>query len=235
MLDRTMTKCYNINMKKCSVCLEIKTLNDFEQQRTVCKKCRYKQKQSKPKKKYELIKLDKYCSKCKQLQPYTSFSIDVTRINGLQAQCNNCRSITNKKRYDKNSTEIKEKSLKYYKENKDIIIKKSNERNKVRRKTDPIFLLKRRLRNRLWCALQSKGWNKTNKFSQYIGCSQEQLKLHIETQFTEGMSWDNVGEWHIDHIIPLSSTDNPEELYKLCHYTNLQPMWALDNIIKGNK
>jgi hypothetical protein len=70
---------------------------------------------------------------------------------------------------------------------------------------------------------------------EYIGCSQEELKLHIEKQFTFDMSWDNAGEWHVDHKIPLSSAETPEEMYRLCHYTNLQPMWALDNIKKGDK
>ena len=49
------------------------------------------------------------------------------------------------------------------------------------------------------------------------------------------MSWENQGKWHIDHIIPLSSATNKDELYKLCHFTNLQPMWAIDNIRKGAK
>jgi hypothetical protein len=53
--------------------------------------------------------------------------------------------------------------------------------------------------------------------------------------FTEKMNWDNYGEWHIDHIIPLSSANTEEEIYKLCHYTNLQPLWAEDNIKKSNK
>jgi hypothetical protein len=56
-----------------------------------------------------------------------------------------------------------------------------------------------------------------------------------EEKFTEGMSWDNKNEWHIDHIIPLSSAQTEEELYKLCHYTNLQPLWAEDNLRKSNK
>jgi hypothetical protein len=49
------------------------------------------------------------------------------------------------------------------------------------------------------------------------------------------MSWDNYGKWHIDHIIPLSSANNEDEVYKLCHHTNLQPLWAEDNLKKSNK
>ena len=99
--------------------------------------------------------------------------------------------------------------------------------------TDPKFLLTRRLRNRLYYALQKKSWKKNTKFVEYIGCNLDELKLHIEKQFTINMSWKNQGEWHIDHIIALDSAQTEEELYRLCHYTNLQPMWALDNIRKG--
>ena len=66
-----------------------------------------------------------------------------------------------------------------------------------------------------------------------LGCSWEELKTHIENQFTEGMSWDRLSEIHIDHIIPLASATTEEDLIKLAHYTNLQPLWAKDNISKG--
>jgi hypothetical protein len=56
----------------------------------------------------------------------------------------------------------------------------------------------------------------------------------LEKQFVVGMSWDNRNKWHIDHIIPLSSAKTEEEIYKLAHYTNLQPLWAEDNLSKGD-
>ena len=70
-----------------------------------------------------------------------------------------------------------------------------------------------------------------------LGCSPEYLKEHLEKQFSQGMSWDNYGfyGWHIDHKIPLSSAKTEEEVYQLCHYTNLQPLWAKDNLSKGGK
>jgi hypothetical protein len=72
-----------------------------------------------------------------------------------------------------------------------------------------------------------------------LGCSIEQLKQHLESKFQTNMSWNNYGPtgWHIDHIIPLSKFNLSirEELLKACHYTNLQPLWAIDNICKGNK
>lgn len=61
------------------------------------------------------------------------------------------------------------------------------------------------------------------------------VRNHLENQFTDGMSWDNMGKWHIDHITPLSSAKTPEELKSLCHYLNLQPLWAFDNLSKGDR
>jgi len=70
-----------------------------------------------------------------------------------------------------------------------------------------------------------------------LGCSIDFLKQYISNKFDKNMSWDNYGlyGWHIDHIIPLSSAKNKEELEKLCHYSNLQPLWAKDNLQKSNK
>jgi hypothetical protein len=65
-----------------------------------------------------------------------------------------------------------------------------------------------------------------------LGAPYEVAKSHIERQFTKGMTWANHGEWHIDHVIPLASADNEAELINLCHYTNLQPLWAKDNLVK---
>jgi hypothetical protein len=91
------------------------------------------------------------------------------------------------------------------------------------------------VRGRVNKFLKSKNITKTNKTFDIVGCTPEFLKEHLEQQFTEGMSWDNQGKWHIDHIIPLSSAKTEEEIYKLCHYTNLQPLWAEDNLNKGCK
>ena len=65
----------------------------------------------------------------------------------------------------------------------------------------------------------------------------DELKIYLESKFVEGMSWNNYGlyGWHIDHIIPLSSANTEDEIYKLCHYTNLQPLWSEDNLKKGCK
>ena len=70
-----------------------------------------------------------------------------------------------------------------------------------------------------------------------VGCSPQSLREHIESKFAGGMSWDNYGVngWHLDHIIPLASAKNKEEIIKLNHYTNLQPLWAIENLKKGSQ
>jgi hypothetical protein len=93
------------------------------------------------------------------------------------------------------------------------------------------------MRSRINIYLKSRKIYKTNKTFEIVGCTPEFLKEHLEKQFKEGMSWENYGlyGWHIDHIIPLSSSKTEEKIHQLSHYTNLQPLWAEDNLKKGNK
>ena len=79
------------------------------------------------------------------------------------------------------------------------------------------------------------GYTKEEDTKKIIGCEFEEFKIYIESQFLEGMSWDNYGDWHLDHKIPISWAKSEEEIYKLNHYLNFQPMWAADNLSKGNR
>lgn len=92
-----------------------------------------------------------------------------------------------------------------------------------------------RIRNRVYSVLRKIGAKKNESFKEYIGCTVSYLVVHIESQFKPGMTWENQGQWHIDHIIPLSIAISTEEVMKLCHYKNLQPLWAKENIVKGYK
>jgi hypothetical protein len=113
---------------------------------------------------------------------------------------------------------------------------RKRERRKERRDNDPVFNLVNRMRSRLWKYLKIFEITKKNKTFDIVGCTPEFLKEHLEKQFTEGMSWELLGKHiHIDHIIPLSSAKTEDELYKLCHYANLQPLWVEDNLKKSNK
>jgi hypothetical protein len=101
--------------------------------------------------------------------------------------------------------------------------------------TDPAFKLKSYLRRRLNKILKSK--DRSLGLNELIGCSNNDLKIHMEKQFLPGMSWDNYGKWHCDHIKPLDSfsLSGESDLKAAWHYTNLQPLWAKDNMSKGSK
>lgn len=104
-------------------------------------------------------------------------------------------------------------------------------------KTDRAISVK--LRNRIHCALAIVDAKKAASSIELIGCTITELRQHLEAQFTDGMSWANHGRngWHIDHIRPCVSFDltDPEQQRQCFHYTNLQPLWAADNIRKGAK
>ena len=92
-----------------------------------------------------------------------------------------------------------------------------------------------RCRSTTSSAFRRKGYKKTSKTKALIGCEFYVLISHIEAQFYGGMTWSNHSKWHLDHIIPISSGETEEEIIELCHYSNLQPLWASDNIRKGAK
>ena len=93
------------------------------------------------------------------------------------------------------------------------------------------------LRRRLNHFLKVTNMRKINKTFVMVGCTPEFLKKYLEKRFKRGMSWKNNTPkgWHLDHRIPLDSAKTPKGLEKLMHYTNLQPMWSIDNIKKGNR
>ncbi len=107
--------------------------------------------------------------------------------------------------------------------------------HKRRAATDIQFRLAHNLRTRLHSAISNN--SKAGSAVRDLGCSMSELKIHLSSKFLPDMTWENYGEWHIDHIVPLSRVDLTDrtQFLSVCHYTNLQPMWAKDNISKGNK
>lgn len=126
--------------------------------------------------------------------------------------------------------------MKYYYKNKKIIIIKNSKYASKRRKKDLNFKLLINLRRRILLAL--KGKSKSDNTMNLLGVKNvEFVWAYLEKQFKPGMTKENHGKWHIDHIIPCSSFDltKPEEQAKCFHYTNLQPLWARENLSKGNR
>lgn len=143
-----------------------------------------------------------------------------------------------KDRYRKNKEKICKAVSDYAKRNRPAINKRQREYQAERKKTDPSFKLGITLRARIKTAL-AKGYKKAAKTTELLGCSVAELKVHLENQFQPGMSWENQGRygWHIDHIIPCAAFDlsNEDEQRRCFHYSNLQPLWAIDNMKKGAK
>jgi hypothetical protein len=153
----------------------------------------------------------------------------------LKKQRENALNYYNK--FYKNNETYKTHKKLYYEDNKQDINKKKYIRHKRKMLQNVTYKFKIKLRTRIQVAFK-KNYIK-GSWLKYLGCSVEEAKKYIEIKFTNGMSWDNYGMygWHIDHIIPLSSikSTNIEDYSHILHYTNLQPLWAKDNLSKGNK
>jgi len=111
-------------------------------------------------------------------------------------------------------------------------------RNSARRESylkDSMVVTLTRIRNRTYSAFRHFGFKKGSKTAEILGSNWETVKAHIEARFKSGMSWENRNLWHIDHIIPISSAVSEADLHRLCHYSNLQPLWASENLSKSGK
>jgi hypothetical protein len=143
---------------------------------------------------------------------------------------------------EKNKEKISNYQKQLYLKNKEIKLKQSREWIKINFKNDPIFKLKCVTRTLIYKSFK-RGLNgihvKGKKTEQILGCTINEFIQHLPNQFTEGMTFENHGQgkgyWNIDHIIPISSAKTEEEIYKLNHYTNLQPLWWEENMAKGSK
>jgi len=137
--------------------------------------------------------------------------------------------------YEKNKESIALRHKQYLKDNKDAMAKYQNEYRKNKRDTDVGYKMLTNCRHRIRNAIKRNV--KSAHTQKLLSCTIEELKQHLEKQFTEGMSWENYGKWHVDHIMPCASFDftREEEQFECFNYKNLQPLWANDNIKKSNK
>jgi hypothetical protein len=203
----------------------------------------------------------KQCTKCEEYKLLCNFQNKKNGKFGKHYYCKLCTSQY-KKQYRKNnkdyinqynkqfikkkSEEDKKRAKEYqeqYRKNNKQRIKQWREDNKLRakqyqknkREKYPLYKMICNIRNLVGSSMKRQGYSKSSKTHKILGCDYETFKKHIERQFTKGMNWNNQGEWHYDHIIPISSAQTEEEVIKLNHYTNFQPLWAEDNLIKSNK
>lgn len=203
--------------------------------------------------------MSKICTICGEKKELDKFSTDRSKKDGKRPDCKKCcnkrttewanknkNKVTDyaKQYREKHKENIEKYHIEYRQHNKEKIKKyhqlyfqnnkeKITARNKERRKNDILYRLSCILRERLNKVI-TKQYKRGSSIAD-LGCSLEDLRIHIENKFVDGMSWENYGEWHIDHIIPLCKFNLKirEQFLKACNYKNLQPLWAKDNLSKG--
>ena len=199
----------------------------------------------------------KVCTRCKVEKSCSEFSRDRAKKDGLYCQCKECNKKYNqanadwrreymKKWHEENAEKVKkyrqenaenlsEKKKKYQQENADKIKGYRKKYDKNRRNSDPLFRMIYNLRRRLSSYCRAIKVKKSTRTKEMLGIDLAGFKSHIESKFQEGMTWENYGQWHVDHIKPISLARNEQDIVELNHYTNLQPLWASENIKKSNK
>lgn len=212
---------------------------------------------------------EKFCYSCKVTKPKAEFNVDRGGCDGLTARCRLCQKAKNRKYYFDNHEEqlrrIKENHIRnadkecayrkrmwaegksstqknpemrrvaarrYYRNHKKEVLEYSY--NRIR--TNGKLRLAQRIRTAIWRTIKGQ---KKRHWEELVGYTFEELKQHLEKQFQPGMSWDNYGKWHVDHVVPVVvfNFDKPEHIdFKRCwELENLQPMWSVENIAKGAK
>ena len=190
---------------------------------------------------------EKRKSRADYRRKYREANKDAIADKGRERQQKNKELLKeyHKKYYQANKEKFSARSKYYYQANRDKILDKVKENyqnnkeaitahKKERYNSEPLYRLAVLSRCRIVIAFKKQGYTKKSKTQKMLGCSFSDLLKHVELQFTEGMTWDNQGEWHIDHRLPLSAATSEDELIKLNHCSNLQPLWELDNLRKGD-
>ena len=161
------------------------------------------------------------------------------RMVKSEEDCKKYHKEYSKKWYLENKEEVDKRNKLNKELNKESYSKTTNLRYVNRYKTDENFKLAKTIRQRIREVIKNRNGSKAYKTMELLGCSIQEAKEHLEKQFKEGMTWENHSfhGWHIDHIIPCVSFDltDPEQQKKCFHYTNLQPLWASENMSKGAK
>jgi hypothetical protein len=244
-------------MKVCTKCKIKKKLTEFSKSksskdgvRSDCKFCRKKWREENKQRIKKYYKENKELIKKRHKKYYEE---NKERINAQHKKWReeNKEIIKQrkKKHYENNKKNINQKQQNYYQENKERIkelSKKWREENKEyikkwrkqKQKTDPIFKFRICTRSLIRASFKracNGQYRKSKRTEEMLGCDMDFFMRYIKSKFQKGMTFENYGEWHIDHIIPISSANTEEEIIALNHYTNLQPLWAYENLTKANK
>jgi hypothetical protein len=220
-------------MKRCTVCKIEKNLDDFHPHprykygvRAQCKECR-----SQLGKEYYEANKEECLSRCADY-----------RQNNKEKRKQTCDNYRNNNKHKareyylhiRTTKKYKDYVKKYREKNKAIIQNMSRHREKVLYDTNPLYRIKKLIRWHIRQSIKLFTGEKLTTSSSVLGCTYAEFIIYIDNKFTDGMSWDNRHEWHLDHIVPISFAKDVDEVLKLNHYTNFRPLWAKDNLSKGN-
>lgn len=207
--------------------------------------------------------INKKCSNCKEIKDINKFSKNKDGKYGCHSICKDCRNLDNKTYRENNPEKIREKNRRYIKNNplgswkdwkeknpeknkkaiKDWLknnphrVKELNRQNSAKRRLNPMFKLSDTISNLIRLSLKN---NKNGyHWEDLVNFTLQDLIVHLEKQFKDGMNWNNQGKWHIDHIKPISNFSfnsyEDKDFQECWSLRNLQPLWAIDNLRKGNR
>lgn len=219
-----------MDAKKCSKCKQEKPTTDFPKNRTTkdglgcyCKSCESKRRKN------------QWANKTKEQKE------KALEYNRMYYKKTGSKYYNPKKLSDEEKKDRSKKSLRRYYNIKSNNKKYKEYREKVnnytskRRLNDETYCIRQRISTSIALSLKRKGYAKHSNVYKILGCEYIFFKEYIENKFTDGMSWENRDKWHLDHIIPVASAKNEEEIILLNHYLNFQPLWACDNMSKSDK
>ena len=192
----------------------------------------------------------KACTKCNRWKSLTEYyKGSSSNIGNVKPRCKACsdkatakynkshkKQINNRHKINRDADidncRIKEQD---YRDNNRELIRETNRKAFMKYKSNPLNRIKHNMRCRIYDAL-TKGV-KSASSQKMLGCTMDEYKIYLESLFVEGMSWDNYGDWHVDHIRPCADFDFEiiSEQEACFHYSNTQPLWASDNFQKGDR
>ena len=166
----------------------------------------------------------KLCTECKEV-------VDIKNLGKKSAKCKPCLNKICKINKEKNKEKYKISHKIWLEKNKEKMTIYARNYNKERKRNDQLYKLKCNLRTLINISFKNKNVIKQSKTCEILGCDYDFFRDYIYGQFTENMNWDNI---HLDHIKPLYTAVTKEDILVLNHYTNFQPLLAIDNLIKNN-
>jgi hypothetical protein len=195
---------------------------------------------------------NKVCTKCGVNKPISEFRNRKDSKDGKRNNCKVCQSnhnklyneanandisISRKVFYDNNQERLLTEKKKNYEENRAVLIKRQSDYDKRKKQTDPIYRLKKNMRTMVGKSLKKKAYTKKSQTFEIVGCLQDFFIIYVESLWESWMTWDNYGKyngtpnygWDIDHIKPLITGLTEDDIIKLNHYTNLQPLCSYIN------